>query len=595
LSLFLLLALASATQAGEWRQVTAAEGLPSGEILDICGSPGRGQLWLASSAGVHVVQREEFLEVAEGPARALAPGPGGTAYVLFPDRIERALAGDTIPLPDGGLTRIWSEEDGTILWGSGSKGTWRREGDRAWESTGNPEPTALPPLRPDDTPDFVTKVVVAGDAYWGLGKGGLWRRPVAPWVRWRVIPGADRVNALARHGRTLYCGTENGLATVEEDGSVRLDVQVAGVKLGVVTGLAVDREGRLWVGSGSSFPGVLMRDADGKWTRFTEIESYVHRIGVDPAGTVWFAGLNRPGGAFTEGGGSWYFADGKFEPAVASGDLPSARVYDVVTRDPSGTLWFATLKGLLAFDGGQPRKFDLPGESVFTLCAARDGSLWIGYRGHPGASRLVRGAVTHFTAADGLCGGDVWAIAEGPPGTFWFATPEGLGRYDGLRWSCFPADDYFGAALWPLLPDGAGGVWVGTLGADLAHFRPFDTDPPATTPEREEIDVPAGKRAHLAWTGTDAWLDTPRAELWYRWRVDGGRWSDPSPANAADLDLEAGEHVVEIQSIDRVGNVEEVPARVAVRVAAAAAWWFWPLLALVLVVVVTGRRAKRGS
>ena len=69
-----------------------------------------------------------------------------------------------------------------------------------------------------------------------------------------------------------------------------------------------------------------------------------------------------------------------------------------------------------------------------------------------------------------------------------------------------------------------------------------------------------------------------------------------SPATSAELALDAGEHVVEIQAIDRLGNVEERPVRVTVRVAAAPRWWLWPALGAVLVALaVIGRRARRSS
>ena len=114
-----------------------------------------------------------------------------------------------------------------------------------------------------------------------------------------------------------------------------------------------------------------------------------------------------------------------------------------------------TLTGLAAYGGPErvahyaPGPGGLAGEKVWCLCAARDGSLWIGYQEGFGASRLAHGELTHFGTGNGLCDANVWAIAEGDPGVVWFATQGGLGRFDGRRWSRFDAAE--GVALWPLL------------------------------------------------------------------------------------------------------------------------------------------------
>jgi streptogramin lyase len=427
---------------------------------------------------------------------------------------------------------------------------------------------------------------------WRPSRGrGLERRRLRPRFQPYPIPAASRVHALAAAADgTIWCGTENGLARVDGE-VVRSIPEVAGAALGDVTACAVDREGRVWVGSGSSFRGVWRLDRDG-WRHLPEIDAFVHRITEDTTGTLWFATLSGDG---TGGAGAWQFSGGQLRRAPALGELASARVYDVVARDPSGLLWFATLEGLAVFEGGSrlrrytPGADGLRGEKVWCLCAARDGSLWIGYQSEHGASRLAQGRFTHFDVADGLCDGNVWAIEEGRPGVFWFATRNGLGRYDGRRWSAFRNEEGLGGEpIWPLLPREDGSLWIGTLGAGLVRLAPDDRAPPKTRFEAPRHDVEEGGEVTVRWSGCDAWFDTPSADLWYRWRLDGGAWSKASASTSVALAPAPGVHRLEVQAIDRFGNAEDPPPSIEILVRGEPGFP-WLLLALALLGFALGR------
>jgi len=269
-------------------------------------------------------------------------------------------------------------------------------------------------------------------------------------------------------------------------------------------------------------------------------------------------------------------------------NLPSARIYDVVARDRRGTLWFATLKGLAAYEGPDrvthyvaesyddespwppqsPREVRaLLGEKVWCLCAARDGSLWVGYQQTPGVSRIAPEGIEHFDVDDGLCDGEVWSIAEGEPGVFWFATGAGLSRFDGVRWSCFRNEEGLGEeTIWPLLPLEDGSLWMGTLGNGLVHLDPRDDAPPQTSFRHERYEAREGEEIEVAWSGVDAWYDTPVADLRFRHRLDGGAWSKVDAATSARLSPPAGTHTFEVQAIDRFGNAEDPPVSVELTV-----------------------------
>jgi len=594
------MALTALAQEAPWRPLGAAEGLPSEDVLDLCAS-GPERIWAATAAGLCRIEARGITVVrTRGIPRRLAPAPEGGVYVLYEDAIARiGGCGDRIPLPVGPKapppSAMASERNGTLWLAVGGR-LYRHAPDGPWERSAR---TTMPPG--SDAP-----VICHGEVWKPTRGRGILRQRLRPRFEHIAVPNAARVNclALAPDG-ALWCGTERGVTRFRGAG-IRSFPSAGGVALGPVTALAVDGRGRVWVGSGSAFKGIWRRE-DGRWTHLDAVPGFVHRITVDPAGTLWFAVLSpaaeRPG----PGRGAWYFSDETFHPAPANVDLPSARVYDVVARDPGGVLWFATLRGLAAYEGpGRVRRYEagpggLRGEKVWCLAAARDGSLWIGYQLERGVSRIAQGTITDFDVDDGLCDGNVWSIVEGRPGVLWFATGAGLSRYDGLRWSCFRSEDGLGsAAIWPLLPLPDGGLWIGTLGAGLVRMHAGDDAAPICRPRQRRYRGRAKEPLLVAWSGNDTWYDTPAGKLWYRRRLDGGRWSKAERRTSLGLRLDQGRHVLEVQAIDRFGNVSERPARIEIVVERDGRLPWIPLgLGALLVLAfgaLIGRRfARRGS
>ncbi len=549
------------------RPLDHREGLPSDDVLDLVASGPR--VWAATAAGLVRIEAFDMRRaVPAGVARLLAPAPDGRVFALYATGILRIgdEVEERIELPvdpaRAQADAMDATPDGTLLLRIGGAGYVRPPGG-PWRLEGEG-----PVPRASTERDGETWVATRGK--------GILRRRQSPYFRAVPLPRGPRVHALARGpDGTIWCGTNDGLAAVHPDGRIEETPSLDGDPLGVVTACAVDGLGRVWIGSGSSFKGVYRREGVA-WRHLDAIDGYVHRITVDPSGALWFAVLNEEGEPTGSGRGAWCFADEQFREAPVNLDLPSGRIYDVVARDRRGTLWFATLKGLAAYEGQDrvvpytPETHGLLGEKVWCLCAARDGSLWIGYQQTPGVSRLAHGAIEHFDVDDGLCDGSVWSIAEGKPGVLWFATGSGLSRYDGLAWSSFRNEEGLGEeAIWPLLPMDDGSLWIGTLGKGLVHLDPRDHAPPRTRFRSDAYEAHEGNAAEIGWTGTDAWYDTPASELRYRWRLDGGRWSAVAAATSARLSPPAGEHAFEVQAIDRFGNAEDPPAKVALVVTGA--------------------------
>jgi len=110
----------------------------------------------------------------------------------------------------------------------------------------------------------------------------------------------------------------------------------------------------------------------------------------------------------------------------------------VISQSPDGLLWLGTSGGLYRFDGAAFEKFEplrgsFPDQDTYTLQAAPDGSIWVGWRLN-GLSRIRGEEVTSYTEADGIHRGSIWGFAFEKNGNVWAAGLRGVSRFDGKRW-----------------------------------------------------------------------------------------------------------------------------------------------------------------
>ena len=145
-----------------------------------------------------------------------------------------------------------------------------------------------------------------------------------------------------------------------------------------------------------------------------------------------------------------------------------------IAQTKDGYLWIGTPAGLFRFDGvhfvsweevagGEP----LPRKSIWTLFAASDGSLWIGFSSGP-VGRLQNGLLRTYSPRDGLKNG-VMSFAEGLDGRIWACGEGTLDRFENGQWireAAFPAP---GAQRVAVGRDGT--LWVATNGEDFGLAR----------------------------------------------------------------------------------------------------------------------------
>lgn len=110
--------------------------------------------------------------------------------------------------------------------------------------------------------------------------------------------------------------------------------------------------------------------------------NYIISLEVGDDGTVWCG---------TWGGGLARFDGQQFRNYTTSEGLPGNHIF-MLYKDPGGTLWVGTSKGLSRFDQGSETfqtissRDGLYADNVFSMTAAPDGSMWVGSFG--GVARL---------------------------------------------------------------------------------------------------------------------------------------------------------------------------------------------------------------
>ncbi len=251
-----------------------------------------------------------------------------------------------------------------------------------------------------------------------------------------------------------------------------------------VNALAIDRRGRLWIGT---MDGLYRRDPDGSTRAFTAADGLpntsIMALLEDRDGSLWVG--TRIGLAHLD-------AASKLIRAYSTQDgLPGPRIESLL-QTSEGKLWVSTVEGLAewtpsAAEGG--REFrgytvaqGLSARTVGALAEDRDGNLWIGTFGS-GAMKMARNGFTTYTEADGV-GGPAASLLESRAGELCIAYRLNdsllLGRFDGQKFTrigpAWPSQiTYFGWGRGQVVVQDSAGEWWIATGRGLCRFARQDS------------------------------------------------------------------------------------------------------------------------
>jgi signal transduction histidine kinase/ligand-binding sensor domain-containing protein/HPt (histidine-containing phosphotransfer) domain-containing protein/ActR/RegA family two-component response regulator len=417
--------------------------------------------------------------------------------------------------------------------------------------------TELDPHPPEMANILFIKFRPNGDFWMGTEQGlFLHRNSSDRWARWKQdLPSLrNRIDGLL-YTRTgdLWIGTATGLEVRRIDGSVEWIPEILGTDLNVLTALAEDREGGIWVGSGANWNGAFRWDGH-QWAFYGPEEglacSRIHDIWKDRQGRLWFLGqqpLDQPSNR--DDYAIAIYDDGQFTPWTMGWD--SNRVY-AMAEGEDGSLWFGAKNGLSRLRDGNWTVWDgkkgLKGRRIWTLASGENGQLWFGDKRNGLGFVDARDQVHYLTSDDGLINDQVWDLASDPHGTLWISTRNGLSSYrDGIFARFGLNAGLTMLKLWPLATS-EDRVFIGTSGGGTFALNLKEKAHPSPT---VELGDPLIEDRHLLmrWRALAYWGQIPARNIETRFRVDQQAWSGWSEKREAVLrNLPSGDHTFQIQA-----------------------------------------------
>jgi signal transduction histidine kinase/ligand-binding sensor domain-containing protein len=143
--------------------------------------------------------------------------------------------------------------------------------------------------------------------------------------------------------------------------------------------------------------------------------------------------------------------------------LGSRQVVNSLCEAPDGTLWAAAETGLLELKGDAAKLWSngekFSSGQLFRIACGPDGALWAGTRTN-GLWRLKDGLWSRLSKRDGLLSQNIWPLVVEPDGTLWAGTPKGLNRVRTNQINSVTTEQgLYYPPHYALLPDGKGNYW----------------------------------------------------------------------------------------------------------------------------------------
>ncbi len=351
----------------------------------------------------------------------------------------------------------------------------------------------------------------------------------------------------------LLVATDNGAARMGPQGLA----SIPGTEGGRIKGLAMDRDGTLWMVT-TTGPTLWLRPGASKAVvaPLGPLGSLVNTVFQDHQGRVWL-------GSTHAGVLRWDPASRRLvqEASPAFTRTASLGAY-AFSEDAQGRLWVGTTAGLLIREtDGHWRLFTakdgLKPYTVYGAAFLPDGSAWLYYQEPEGLTRIRLVGdrlqiLERLTKGHGLRTGLLYAVAVDPHGRTWLTTDQGLmgldppvhlGRDAGMA-----SEDCAILALRAL----GGRIWVGTADG-LVSYDADTPEWPLGPPRTFLTDGTVGGRPLALLTGTLGPIPSRQATVSFRFAA---------PSYARERDLRFQVRLVGLENAwrDTQGHAVRYPA-----------------------------------
>ena len=295
---------------------------------------------------------------------------------------------------------------------------------------------------------------------WQSSSRKNWKGLIAPDFRRTVVFPSDGIEKGIPYNIVVADNEDNMWVGSEGEGLFR--VQTQSIKsLSSMQGLASDNVypvmkssvGDMWIGS---WPAGLSRVHDGHVKAFTKadgVPGLVTALAEDRSGNIWVGSHN----------GVRIFSGGRFlvPPGMPEEKFP---VIQVIHQMQDGAMMLGTPKGIYILSGANSRWLTahdgLASDDVRVILEDRRGDTWIG--GYGGLTRMHNGETTRWTEAQGLPSNNIRSIMEDNTGEIWVGTYDGgIGWLRNGKWVVFNEGlGLYGNGAFQILEDGQERFWI---------------------------------------------------------------------------------------------------------------------------------------
>lgn len=408
-----------------WETFTNRTGLISDNLYSVTVGAD-GSIWAGGDRGLsrYSGSRWERFSAANGlverPIISLSSAADGSIYLAYDDAPLSTitqfdgLSATTYPLADPTADPHTIALLNGQMWVGTSAGLTRLNAG-VWE------PIALPTELPSNQ---FSAIAEQDGQLWLASEGGVQRFDGRAWEHYTAADGLLEapVRGLDIWGEQIVVGYEhpNQGVSIWQDGSWQNQLCVsAGVDIGQIFDGLVDHNGDVWL---LGKKGVA--HYNGRfWTHYTAgwpADPLPRQLALAPSGEMWLA-----------------LQEGLYRLEQPSGRWVQERNEDIVRLSiaPNGSFWFATPTGLYQRVDGRDLQVPAPAVNGLQGFLATNEAVWIS--GNEGVYRFANNEWTLYTTADGLASDRVTALALSPRGQVWAAYgAAGLGfsYFDGQTW-----------------------------------------------------------------------------------------------------------------------------------------------------------------